>query len=120
MAGEPEDEDFLQAQEEPDEDFDPRSDQELPVAGTVRALRDQFEQVRETRVSTSSTISSTNLHSGVVQDQDQDQDQEQEGLVLCLNPSFESQKGRELDPRFFLHQSAHNLIKQMRPTRRST
>ena len=55
----------------------------------VRALREQFEQVREPRVSTASTIDSSILQA------------DNEVLVLSLKPSFKSQKGRELDPRFF-------------------
>ena len=89
MAGEPEDEDFFEAAEDAQEYVTPRASHDRPVPGTVRALREQFEQAREPRVSTASTISSAALQAG------------HEVLVLSLKPSFKSQKGRELDPRFF-------------------
>ena len=89
MAGEPEDEDFFEATENMLEDDASGAGRDGPVPGMVRALREQFEQVREPRVSTASTISSAALQA------------DHEVLVLSLKPSFKSQKGRELDPRFF-------------------
>ena len=93
MAGEPEDEDFFEADDDEPGPLTPRADDEQPVPGMVRALREQFEQVREPRESTS-TIDSSIL-------QTMNEEPENEVLVLSLKPSFKSQKGRELDPRFF-------------------